>query len=167
MARVNRETVDLSDYPDLVMIYLGMQVHSLTGMKSLAKLGPGLRDVRKNPPAGMLRHENFIFQQWPLHLAFRQYWRDLDAMEAWTRSLPHQKWWREFLQDPGDTGFWHEAYSVRGGVDCVYDDMTSPVGLQAFAPVVPAAGPLFSARGRLRGEASKMAPIYAEEQLPG
>jgi hypothetical protein len=167
MARVNRQTVDLSGYPDLVMIYLGMQARSLKGMRTLARLGPGIRGVQKNPPDGMLLQENFLFQQWPLHVAFRQYWRDFDAMEGWTRSLPHQKWWKDFLNDPGDTGFWHEAYSVRGGVDCVFDDMTRPVGLQAFAPVVRAHGPLFSARGRLRGETSKVAPIYDEEALRG
>ena len=32
MARVHRQTVDLSAYPDLVVIYLGMQVYSVRGL---------------------------------------------------------------------------------------------------------------------------------------
>ncbi len=121
---------------------------------------------RVDKPDGLLAHEDFVFAQWPLHVAFRQYWRDFDSLEAWTRTLPHQKWWRDFLADPGGTGFWHEAYSVRGGIDSVFDDMRRPPGLLAFAPNVAAHGPLFSARGRLRGEASKVAPIYSEAALP-
>jgi len=31
MSRVDRRTVDLSAYPDLVVIYLGMRVNTLTG----------------------------------------------------------------------------------------------------------------------------------------
>jgi hypothetical protein len=38
--RVNRQTVNLSAYPDLVVIYLGMKVHSLRGMKTLISFGP-------------------------------------------------------------------------------------------------------------------------------
>jgi hypothetical protein len=167
MARVIRQTVDLSGYPDLVAIYLGMQVYSPKGLTRLARLGPAIRRVHRiDKPDGLLAHEDFVFAQWPLHVAFRQYWRDFDSLEAWTRTLPHQKWWREFLADPGGTGFWHEAYSVRGGIDSVFDDMRRPPGLLAFAPNVHAHGPLFSSRGRLRGEASKVAPVYEEAALP-
>lgn len=38
--RVNRRTVDLSDYPDLVVIYLGMRVNAFTGLKTVFNLGP-------------------------------------------------------------------------------------------------------------------------------
>jgi hypothetical protein len=42
MARVNRQTVDLSGYPDLVVIYLGMQAYTPRGLLSLARLPEGL-----------------------------------------------------------------------------------------------------------------------------
>lgn len=167
MPRVQRRTVDLSAYPDLVVIYLGMQAYTPRGLLTLARLGPGIRKAQKSKPDGLLRHEDFVFVQWPPHIAFRQYWRDLDALEAWTRELPHQGWWQSFLRDPGGTGFWHEAHPVTGGVDSVYDDMRHPPGLAAFAEVVPATGRLFGSRGRLRGEASKVAPVYDEDALPG
>ena len=32
---VNRQTVDLSQYPNLVVIYLGMRVNRTTGLKTL------------------------------------------------------------------------------------------------------------------------------------
>lgn len=40
---------------------------------------------------------------------------------------------------------------MRGGMEAIYDDVNQPpVGFQAFAPGVPARGPMFSARTRLR-----------------
>ena len=38
--RVNRQTVDLSGFPNLVVIYLGMRVNRLTGIKTLLGFGP-------------------------------------------------------------------------------------------------------------------------------
>jgi hypothetical protein len=93
-------------------------------------------------------HENLLFSLLPPHFGMRQYWRDFDSMEAWTRSLPHQQWWQDFVRDPGGTGFWHETYFMNGGMEAIYDDVRIPVGLSSFAPVVPAHGPMFSARKR-------------------
>ncbi|MGH9000278.1 MAG: phenylacetaldoxime dehydratase family protein [Acidimicrobiia bacterium] len=165
MARVDRQTVDLSQYPDLVAIYLGMQVHSLRGLWALARLGLQIQRSQRARPDGLLLHEDFVFAQFPPHVAFRQYWRDYDTLEAWTRQLPHQGWWQSFLRDSKDTGFWHEAYSVRGGFEAVYDDMRRLPGLAAFAPLTPARGPLFSSRGRLRGAPSLVDPVIPEEAL--
>jgi hypothetical protein len=166
MARVNRQTVDLSGYPDLVVIYLGMQAYTPRGLLSLARLGPQIRKAERSRPDGLLQHEYFVFLHLPPHVAFRQYWRDFDSMEAWTRQLPHQGWWRNFLKDSEGTGFWHETHSVRGGVEAVYDDMRRPPGLAGFAPSAPAVGPMFSARLRLSGEDSKVAPVYPPDSLP-
>lgn len=38
--KVDRRAVDLSSYPDLVVIYLGMRVNALTGLKTLLGFGP-------------------------------------------------------------------------------------------------------------------------------
>jgi hypothetical protein len=35
-----RATVDLSDYPDLVVMYLGMRVEEPRGVQTLQELGP-------------------------------------------------------------------------------------------------------------------------------
>jgi len=35
-----RETVDLSQYPDLVVIYLGMRINTITGIKTVLGFGP-------------------------------------------------------------------------------------------------------------------------------
>jgi hypothetical protein len=166
MARVDRRTVDLSRYPDLVVIYLGMQVYTWRGLLTLARLGPGIRRAQRDRPDGLLLHEDFVFLQFPPHVAFRQYWRDLASLESWTRELPHQRWWRDFLRDPAGTGFWHEAHPVRGGIDSVYDDMRRPPGLAAFAPTTPATGRLFSTRGRLADEPPAVPPVYDEDSLP-
>ena len=56
-AKVNRRTVDLSAYPDLVVIYLGMRVNTLTGLKTLAGFGPRIGKSVDARPDGLLLHE--------------------------------------------------------------------------------------------------------------
>jgi hypothetical protein len=94
----------------------------------------------------------------------RQYWRDFQSLENWSRSLPHQEWWKNFLRDSGGTGFWHEAYFMRGGMEAIYDDLKGPFGFSVFAPTQPAQGPMFNARKRLglAGDPSVPAPVEDE-----
>ncbi|MEU1430957.1 DUF4188 domain-containing protein [Nocardia sp. NPDC005746] len=164
---VKRMTADLSDYPDLVVILLGMRVHKPRGMLRLLGIGPKLYQSHHDRPDGLLSHEDVVWSMWPPHWGARQYWRDLDSLERWTRSEPHREWWQRFLRDSGGTGFWHEAYFARGGIDSVYDDMAAATGLGRFAPTVPARGRLFSTRGRTRGTASEIAPAVTESALYG
>ncbi|WP_227982915.1 monooxygenase family protein [Nocardia spumae] len=154
--RVNRLTADLSGYPDLVVIYLGMRVRTPRGVLRLLGLGPKLYRSHRDRPDGLLLHEDVIWSLFPPHWGARQYWRDLDSLERWTRSAPHRDWWQRFLRDSGGTGFWHEAYFLRGGIDTMYDDMTNPTGLGAFAPTRPMRGPLFGARGRAQDNATRV-----------
>ena len=145
---VDRRTVDLSEYPDLVVIYLGMQVRTLAGLRRLISLGPQIQKSVVAKPDGLLLHENLLFSLLPLHRGMRQYWRDFESLERWARALPHQRWWQQFVRDSGGTGFWHEAYFMRGGMEAIYDDLLGPVGFAKFAPVRQAEGAMFSARRR-------------------
>ena len=86
MARVDRRTVNLSAYPDLVVIYLGMRVNMLRGLKTLVGLGPRIADSVRAKPDGLLLHEDLIFSLFPLHVGMRQYWRDFESLEHWSRS---------------------------------------------------------------------------------
>ena len=48
--KVNRQTVDLSAYPNLVVIYLGMRVNAPTGIKTLLGFGPKIsKSFRPTP----------------------------------------------------------------------------------------------------------------------
>ena len=163
--RVQRRTVDLSAYPDLVVIYLGMRVNALTGLKTLAGFGPKIAGSVADHPAGLLRHETLIYSLFPPHLGMRQYWRDFDSLESWARSEPHSRWWRQFLRHSGGTGFWHEAYFMRGGMEAVYDDIDRNVGFLHFAPHTAAKGSLYSARGRsqLGGRGVVATPVPEHE----
>jgi hypothetical protein len=165
-SNVERRTVDLSGYPNLVVIYLGMRVNALAGLKTLFGFGPKIATSVEAGPDGLLLHENLLYSLLPPHGGMRQYWRDFESLERWARSEPHRTWWRGFLQDSGGTGFWHEAYFMRGGMEAVYDDMVNDTGFLRFAPIRPARGSMFSARGRaqLPGEPTTPAPI-AEKQL--
>jgi hypothetical protein len=164
-AKVSRRTVDLSAYPDLVVIYLGMRVNTLTGLKTLIGFGPKIAKSVEARPDGLLLHENFLFSLVPPHGGMRQYWRDFESLERWARSEPHRLWWQAFIRDSGGTGFWHEAYFMRGGMEAVYDDMVLDTGFLQFAPQRPARGAMFSARGRVRapGDPSLAAPVTEDE----
>ena len=50
---------------------------------------------------------------------------------------------------------------MRGGMEAVYDDMVKDTGFLTFAPVQPARGGMFSARGRAGrpGESPLAAPV--------
>lgn len=147
-----RQTVDLSAYPDLVVIYLGMRVEEPHGLEALAKLGPQIEASVAEEPDGLLLHEQLIYGEDPPHVGMRQYWRDFDSLEAWALTLPHKEWWTEYLRDRGGTSFWHETYFRSGGFESMFVDVDDPVGLGRFAPAAPAKGPMFSARQRRDAE---------------
>lgn len=161
ISKVERRTVDLSGYPDLVVIYLGMRVNALAGLKTLAGFGPKIARSVASRPEGLLLHENLMFSLFPPHAGMRQYWRDFESLERWARSEPHREWWSQFLRNSGGSGFWHEAYFMRGGMEAVYDDMVRDTGFLRFAPIQPARGRMFSARDRagLAGTAGAPPPI--------
>ncbi|MDX2708808.1 DUF4188 domain-containing protein [Streptomyces sp. PA03-6a] len=163
--RVNRQTVDLTPYPDLVVVYLGMRVNRLYGLRTLAGYGPQIGQSGKDQPEGLLSHESLLWSLFPMHVGIRQYWRDLPSLLSWTRSEPHRRWWRDFLRDSGGTGFWHETYLIRGGMEAVYDDIPSPRGFASFAPVRTARGHLFGSAARVGRPEETAAPVVSEEEL--
>ena len=160
MGNVNRQTIDLSGYPELVVIYLGMRVNALTGLKTVFGFGPKIANSVASKPEGLLLHENLLWGLFPPHVGMRQYWRDFESLEAWSRSEPHRTWWTTFLRNSGGTGFWHETYSRRGVFEAIYDGLPGPVGMMKFAPVKEARGPMFSARARagMKGDADSPVP---------
>jgi Domain of unknown function (DUF4188) len=152
MTAPSRMTADLSAYPDLVVIYLGMRVEERRGLETLQQIGPQIQAAVEERPDGLLLHENLSFSEEPLHVGMRQYWRDYDALEAWTLTLPHKSWWSDYLRDRGGTSFWHETYFRRGGIETMYVDTGETIGLAQVAPPVPAEGPMFSARRRAESD---------------
>ena len=143
---------DLSAYPDLVVIFLGMRVEEPRGYETLQRLGPEIQASVDAQPDGLLLHESMTFSEEPLHVGMRQYWRDLDSLEAWTRTLPHKTWWSDYLRDRGGTSFWHETYFRRGGIESMFVDTGETIGLSRIAPPVPAEGPMFAARARAEAD---------------
>lgn len=151
----SRETVDLGNYPDLVVIILGLKLRSLKALPSFMDIGRGLSGLSRTPPDGLLANEPFLFG-WN-HVGIRQYWRDAASLEKFTKQAPHSGWWKSFLQDNRDCSFWHEIYNARGGVEGIYIDTPDRVGLGRFAPMRPAVGPYFSSKERLQRDAAQRA----------
>ena len=146
MSQSKRVSVDLTPYPDLVVVYLGFRARGLRGIRRMMGLGAGFRSMMANPPDGLLRHENVLWG-W-MHIGMRQYWRDLPSLEAFTHSAPHAGWWKDFARGAPGTGFWHESYRRTGGIEGIYIDM--PVlGLAGFAQPRAPTGDFKSARQRL------------------
>jgi hypothetical protein len=164
MAKVRRQTVDLAGHPDLVVVYLGMQVKNLRGLKTVASFGPKIQHAVEPRPDGLLFHQLFMFGLLPLHVGIRQYWRDFDALERWVRSEPHLTWWGDLLRGESGTAFWHESYFMRGGMESIFLDVDRPTGLLSFAPRTEARGAMFSARRRLRVAGEELAPPALSEQ---
>ena len=143
-----RRSVDLSGYPDLVVVYLGYRAGNWRGVRSLLRIGRGLNAIKNDPPPGLLAHEGMMFGL--LHPGFRQYWRDFASLEAFTRAPRHAAWWRDFSGDAGN-GIWHETYRLRGGMEAIYSGM-APIGFAAFAPERSPTGPFKSARQRVEAD---------------
>jgi len=74
-----RRSVDLSTYPDLVVVYLGFRVTRWRGLLALMGVGRGIAASVRSQPDGLLAHENLFFGL--THVGMRQYWRDLDSLE--------------------------------------------------------------------------------------
>ncbi len=146
-AKVTRRSVDLSAWPDLVVVYLGFRVTRLRGVAAVLGLGRGINDAVRNQPDGLLAHEGVFYGL--THIGMRQYWRDLDSLERFTRSEPHRTWWRDFNKGGSGAGFWHETYRIKGGMEAIYTDMPGPIGLGRFAEARRPEGPFMSARQRL------------------
>jgi hypothetical protein len=126
--------------------------------------GPGISTSAAAQPAGLLAHESIVYSLFPPHVGMRRYWRDMDSLLAWTRSDPHRQWWKSFLKDSGGTGFWHETYLLKGGMEAIYDDMPQAVGFLRFAPEVPARGPMFDAAGR-GGRRHEAEAVVSESEI--
>ncbi|WP_062110925.1 monooxygenase family protein [Aureimonas sp. AU40] len=150
-AKPHRQTVDLSAHPDLVLVLLGFQVRGWRGVPALMRIGRGLRSLRDQPPEGLLWDQQFLYG-WN-HVGIRQYWRDPDSLERFTRAAPHSLWWRDFSRDAQTCGFWHEAYHAKGGVEGIYVNLDRPGGLAGFAPERAPTGPFMTGGDRLRADA--------------
>ena len=108
-ANVHRQTVNLSGYADLVVIYLGLRVNTLAGIKTAFGFGPQIDASVAAEPHGLLLHERIFYSFYPPNIGMRQYWSDMDSLLAWTRSEPHRIWWTKSSKIPAAPAFWHET----------------------------------------------------------
>lgn len=81
-----RRSVELSAWPDLVVIYLGFRVTRLRGLATVLGLGRGINAIARDMPDGLLAHEFLFFGL--THIGMRQYWRDLESLERFTKAEP-------------------------------------------------------------------------------
>ncbi|MCF3947439.1 DUF4188 domain-containing protein [Acidiphilium sp. AL] len=152
--------VDLTAYPDLTVVYLGMKITRLAGIRTLLGFGRPLAALARDKPDGLLHHENFLWQI--DHVGIRQYWRDFESLERFTRADPHKTWWSDFLGNPRGTAFWHETYRKSGGMEAIYLGVPKPIGFATFAPHRDRAGGFATARKRLDADITPASPRAAD-----
>src|SRR6478735_9051226 len=84
-SKVSRQRVDLSGFPDLVVIYLGLRASSLPGLRTLARTVRQISAAVSARPVELVRHENVLVSLAPPHAGMRQYGSGLYSLERWTR----------------------------------------------------------------------------------
>jgi hypothetical protein len=163
--KVERKTVDLSGFPNLVVIYLGMRVNRMTGHQDAARLWPPrfLPPQPPSPPACSRTRPSSI----PY---FRRTSGCGNTGAIWNpcwhgpAPIPIGNGGNPSFNNSGGTGFWHETYFRTGGMEAIYDDIPKPVGFMRFAPVVSARGAMFGAANRA-GQAPSAVPVLSEQEL--
>jgi len=162
-----------SDEPFVVLI-IGFRINKFralarwmwTGMS----MGPMLRELATDPSKGYLGGETFLYWR---GVAFVQYWRSFDALEAYGREKGglHARTWGQYnerIGNDGSVGIWHETYLIEPNkYEGVYGNMPR-FGMGAAMEHVPATGKLETARQRLGGQneplfESPPTPIPAEK----
>ena len=154
---------DFSGIPDLVVMYLGMRVRTLPGLKTLIGIGPQIDRSGASMPEGLLHYENnIIFKLLPLHVGMRWYWRDMPSLEAYAMSEPHRTWWKNYVKSAGGTGIWHEIYHMRGGMEAIYGDLEQAPGFGAFLPMQSARGTMASRHTHFQDKDLSHLPVEVE-----
>ncbi|CAN5911255.1 DUF4188 domain-containing protein [soil metagenome] len=151
---MQRQAATLPDsIEELCLIRLGIQARRLRAVPYVRRLGKAIDQSAAEAiasGAGLLHSERFLIG-WN-HFGVWQYWKDFEALEAWSHRPPHSDWWRGLLdraRTRGDVGVYHETYLVpRRNVESIYLDC-QPVGLAAFGTLSAPVGALTAGRDRL------------------
>ncbi len=148
---------------ELCLIRLGIQARRLAALPYVRRLARAIDQAAAEAIAssgGLLHSERFLIR-WN-HFGVLQYWKDFDALEAWSHRSPHSEWWRGLVdraRTKGDVGVYHETYLVpRRNIESIYLDCQA-VGLSAFGTSADSVGALTTGRDRLGRRAASVDPL--------
>ena len=161
---VDRQTVDLSAYPELVVIYLGMRVNTLTGLKTLAGFGPKIARSVVDQPDGLLLHENLIFSLLLPMLACASTGGTLRLWSAGRGRNHIGSGGSNFCATP--EGQASGTKRISNGVVSrrSMNNIPQPIGFLRFASVQPAKGGMFTARDRLSSPAQQSSRRFSQRR---
>jgi hypothetical protein len=161
MPHVHPERLTVAREEGFVVFLIGARVNHLWQLPALwgvsAAMQRMLKELVERPESGLLSYESYGGRT----TLMVQYWRSLDHLLKYARDKEraHAPAWRRWIREwsEGAVGIWHETYVVEpGAYECVYHHMP-PFGLGKVGPLVPAEGPLKTARGRLAALAKERA----------
>lgn len=127
-----------------------------------ASMSRMMRELASDPDSGLLSAESYGGRT----TLMVQYWRSTEDLlrYAASKERAHVPAWRAWVKNwvhGGAVGIWHETYVAEpGSYECFYQHMP-PFGLGRTQPLVPAEGPLKTARGRLAFGAAARAESVA------
>lgn len=156
MTEIHRERMTSLMDRDFVVFLIGMRINRwwrpdlwLPVVMSMPKM---IAELEANPESGFLGWQNgglanpsLMVQYWqsPEHLMRYARDKDREHYPAWTR-------FRKRVADTDAVGIWHETFAVRASsYECVYDHMPT-FGLGKIGQLVPATGPLATAKRRMK-----------------
>lgn len=142
----------------LVVLNIGMRINRYwrpdKWMVPLMAMQRMIKELKAAPELGLLGA--YPYKSGARVLAFLQYWRDFESLEAYARDPAHKHWqnWQDtarMMAQDDSVGFFHETYCVEpGAMETIYINMP-PFGLGAVRGIQPATGYRMSARGRMNG----------------
>ena len=153
MIRTGRHTAQLKG--EFAVFLIGMRINrpwKVWKWLPVAMAMPRmLKELSSNPDSGLLAYEMWFGRT----IILVQYWRSTDQLLAYAnnRNAEHRPAWNAFNKTngaQGDVGIWHETYVVApGACESMYVNMPL-FGLGRAGQLLPAAGELQTAMGRLR-----------------
>lgn len=153
MAKIYKQKMTVEMEGEFVVFFIGMRLNKPWKIHKwwpvFSAMPRMLKELSADPESGLLGYRLVNL------FTVVQYWRSFEHLEAYARSKDqaHLPAWRAFNQkagqSSGDVGIWHETYRIQPGCfEAVYGNMPA-FGLGQVGKLVPAAGYLDTARGRL------------------
>jgi len=155
MPQIIKERVTAEVKDDFVVFLIGMRINSFWKIHKwipvFMAMPRMLNELSEDENSGLLSFRN----RWAgRNFEVIQYWKSFKKLRdyAHDKNAEHLPAWADFnkkVADDGSVGIWHETYLVQEDqFETVYQNM--PVhGLAKAMDVVPAKGPMETAKGRL------------------
>lgn len=139
---------------DFVVFIIGMRINAWWKVHKWVPVAMAMQGMLRQLRAAPVEQTGCLGTRISTPGMTLQYWRSFDHLEAFARDTTglHMTAWKKFNKAAkaarGDVGIWHETYLIPAGhYETLYSGMPRQ-GLGLAGTLVPATGPMNTARGR-------------------